>query len=367
MSSRPLDASVPANNEKIIELYKKVKSSQLNTSPDFQRKLVWKRQHKINFIGTILMKYPFPEIYKAPGKLDVESLELTDLIVDGQQRVSTIVTFIDGTDVFALENTKLKFSNLSDEEKSDFLNYEVSIRYLKNADREQIKEIFQRINNTEYSLNTMERLNAQWGASELTCYGKQLIEKDLAIDKELLVYKMPDKDRTGFLDFFHNVGIFTESDNNRMLSLQFILTLVSTLVKGEYFSRNHSTQGYIELYNDDFENAYEITEELGRVIEIIRKLELPENSYWFNKSNIFTLICELYKIDTVKLNVHELRGQLNKITEQYHIFQKNPEDNRIDRDLPKYFEYAREGVNEIPARQHRGKVIFEAISKSIIA
>ncbi|MCP4113537.1 MAG: hypothetical protein GY749_49770 [Desulfobacteraceae bacterium] len=62
MTIKNLESSIPANNEKIIEIYKKVKSGQLDPSPDFQRKLVWKKQHKINFIKTILLNYPFPEI-----------------------------------------------------------------------------------------------------------------------------------------------------------------------------------------------------------------------------------------------------------------------------------------------------------------
>lgn len=359
MSTKPLDSSIPANNEKIIEIYKKIKSSQLNPSPDFQRKLVWKRQHKINFINTILMKYPFPEIYKAPGELDVNTLDLADLIVDGQQRVTTIVNFIDGKDVFALERTETKFATLTDEEKKDFLNYEVSIRYLKNANRAQIKEIFQRINNTEYSLNSMERLNAQWGDSEFVCYGKQLIEKTLTIDLNLLVYKMPQNDRSRFLEFFHDKKIFTENDNDRMLSLQYILTLLGTLIKGSYFRRNAETQKYIELYNDDFDTAEEVTEGLLNVVTLIENMELKDNSYWFNKSNIFTIICELYKRDICNLDIQSFKNKLLEIESSYSLYQNDPE--KVEQKLQKYFEYAREGVNEAQAREHRGGIISDAI------
>lgn len=363
MSTKPLDFSVPANNEKIIEIYKKIKNGQLNPSPDFQRKLVWKRQHKINFIKTILMKYPFPEIYKAPGELDVNTLELADLIVDGQQRVTTIKNFIDGKDVFALEKTSPKFSELTDDEKKDFLNYEVSVRYLKNADKAQIKEIFQRINNTEYSLNSMERLNAQWGDSEFVCYGKQLVEDDPAIDLDLLVYKMPEDYRKSFLKFFHDNKIFTENDNDRMLSLQYILTLVATLVKGSYFRRNTETQGYIELYNDDFDSAQEVTEELYRVIMFIESMDLPDGSYWFNKSNIFTLICELYKRETNSLDPIALKDQLTIIDNQRTIHQSDP--GSVNADIAKYFDLAREAVNEISAREFRGEIISKAMQNAI--
>lgn len=63
MTTKGLDASIPANNWKIIELYNKIKKEELDPSPSFQRKLVWKKAHKFKFIETILMNFPFPEIY----------------------------------------------------------------------------------------------------------------------------------------------------------------------------------------------------------------------------------------------------------------------------------------------------------------
>ena len=302
------------------------------------------------------MNYPVPEIYKTPGDIDVNTLDLEDLIVDGQQRITTIVNFIDGNDVFAFANTPIKFAELNDNQKKSFLSYEVSVRYLKDATKAQIKEIFQRINNTEYSLNKMERLNAQWGDSEFVCYAKQLIEEALTIDSSLLEYQMGNKDRKHFLSFFHDKKIFTENDNNRMLSLQYVLTLISTLIKGEYFRRNDETQGFIELYNDNFDDADYVTEQLKQVTEFIHDLQLDDGSYWFNKANMFTLLCELYQYDVKTINSSNLREKLVETEGKYKIYLGNPEMN-IESDLQRYFEYAREGVNEKNAREHRGKVI----------
>src|SRR5690606_31964785 len=117
------------------------------------RKLVWKKLHKYKFIETILLNFPFPEIYIAPGTIDIESFEIQDIIVDGQQRCNAIREYIETTGVFSFDKIPVKkYLELSDEEKGQFLSYEVSIRYLKNASKDQVREIFQRINNTEYSL-----------------------------------------------------------------------------------------------------------------------------------------------------------------------------------------------------------------------
>ena len=147
---KSLDASIPANNQKIVEIYNKMRSNQLVVNKSYQRKLVWKKAHKINFIDTILRNYPFPEVYLAPGSLDQEKLILIDEIVDGQQRLATIKDYIESTDIFALPNLSAikKFSELLSDEKTKFLNYEISVRYLKDVSTEQVREIFQRINKT---------------------------------------------------------------------------------------------------------------------------------------------------------------------------------------------------------------------------
>jgi hypothetical protein len=173
----PLEFSIPANNQKIIEIYNKLRQKLLYVNKDYQRKLVWKRSHKLNFIDTILKNYPFPEIYLSPGALDQEKLILIDEIVDGQQRLTTIKDYIESTDIFALPNLSIpKFGELSVAQRTSFLNYEISVRYLKGVSVEQLREIFQRINKTDYALNSTERINAQWGDSEFVCFAKQLIE-----------------------------------------------------------------------------------------------------------------------------------------------------------------------------------------------
>lgn len=361
--SNKLDASVPANNWKIIELYNKIRKEELNPSPNFQRKLVWKKSHKYNFIQTILMNYPFPEIYIAPGELDTESLILRDLIVDGQQRCTTIINYIEDKDVFSLDRVSVrKFSDLSNSEKSDFLNYEVSIRYMKNADQEQIKEIFQRINSTEYSLNSSERMHAQWGESEFIVFAKQMIEEDEFLDFENISYKLDDENRGLFFNVFSKV--FSENDLKRMLALQYLLTLITTIIEGKYFRRNDNVQDYIERYHEEFKDASYIEVGLSKVINFINELDLGEGTYWYNKANLFTLIVELSKYSIESINKKAFRDLLLDIENEYKSYKDNPSDFE-NIELIKYFDFAKEGVNEIPARNYRGDFIEKKIRLSI--
>ncbi len=371
MSLNKLDFSIPANNQIIIELYNKLKKEELDPNPAYQRKLVWRKQHKYRFIETILLNFPFPEIYIAPGELNTDTLVLTDQIVDGQQRLTTIANYIESKDVFSLNSIPIKkFSELTKSEKEDFLNYEISVRYLKNTSEEQIREIFQRINSTEYSLNTTERLNAQWGDSEFICFGKQIIEPDLDVDTNLIAYKINPENRLHFLNFFHDkYRIFTENDVNRMLALQYVLTLLATICEGEYFRRNDKVQGYIENYFEEFINAGEIELGLINSISFIDSLDLEDSSYWFNKSNIFTLIAECFKLDLTPINKEKLKANLYSLEHEnrlYLLSQNEGTPHNIPASHTRYFDLAKEAVNDKISREYRGDFVSTLLTLAMI-
>lgn len=371
MSYAKLEFSIPANNQKIIELYNKLKKEELDPSPAYQRKLVWRKQHKYKFIETILLNFPFPEIYIAPGELNTETLILKDQIVDGQQRLTAIRNYIEGKDVFSdASNLIKKFADLTKTEKEQFLNYEISVRYLKNVNDEQVREIFQRINSTEYALNTTERINAQWGDSEFICFAKQMIEKDLDLDASLINYQILQANRETFLEFFHTkYKVFTENDITRMLALQYILTLLATICEGEYFRRNDKVQGYIENFYDEFINAGEIEPGLITAINFIDSLQLPLNSYWFNKANLFTLVVEVYKLDTSTINTEDLKVRLMELENQnfeYLVATMTGSAHQIPAEVTRYFDLAKEAVNDKPSREYRGQFV-ENLLKEFMA
>jgi uncharacterized protein with ParB-like and HNH nuclease domain len=58
--------------------------------PEFQRRLVWNNKDRVAFIETVVLGYPFPEIYVAAGDVNVESGEANEMLVDGQQRITTL-------------------------------------------------------------------------------------------------------------------------------------------------------------------------------------------------------------------------------------------------------------------------------------
>lgn len=366
-----LKESIPANSVKIIELYNKIISDTLILRPSFQRKLVWKKQHKYHFIETILMNFPFPEIYIASSQIDIENLTAQEIVVDGQQRLSTIIDYIRGVNDFEQQNRVTSFDKLTVEEKKDFLNYLVTVRDLKNMEYEAITEVFERINSTEYCLNQVEKNNAIYGDGEFAVFCKQIIDEEYnPTDKETEVVIDPDI-KTKYNNFFCKNYIFSKNDIARMYDLQYIMLICATILEGGYFGRSSKIKDYMEQYNETFEKAEYLTSRLLQSINLISSIKLEKGSYWFNQANLFTLIIEFSKLPEEKildLNIRLLEVELLELENKVdNYFMANNEDDLkyITTEEQKYFEVARQGSHEKSAREYRAMVLTQIINKCL--
>lgn len=114
--------------------------------PDYQRGFVWREKNKSSFIESVLLGLPIPFMFFADcedGKLE---------IIDGAQRVQTLVAFVTGK--LALSqlpklNTLqgFNFEDLSDAQKRRFLNRPLRIVVLEESTPKNVRQdIFNRIN-----------------------------------------------------------------------------------------------------------------------------------------------------------------------------------------------------------------------------
>src|SRR6266542_1077670 len=82
----------------------------LKIKPPYQRKPVWKARQKCYLIESILMGLPIPEIYIQQMVSDDKT---TYAIVDGQQRIRSILQFIGSeTETEELEHNKFSLDML---------------------------------------------------------------------------------------------------------------------------------------------------------------------------------------------------------------------------------------------------------------
>lgn len=237
--------------------------------PEFQRRLVWSQRHKTAFVQTVLEGFPFPEIYVAAGNVNVDTGEGTELLVDGQQRLTTLAQYFRGSAELRLPRDVPAYVDLDDHQKRDFLEYEVVVRDLGALSIDEIKSVFRRLNSTNYALNSMEIHNARFAGAFMS-FGLELAEQP----------------------FWENRRVFSMNDVRRMQDVRYCLNLTATLMS-TYFNRDSELESYLLRYNDDFADAGVLSERFEAVFHILEQLELPETCRAWKKVDLFTLIAEV--------------------------------------------------------------------------
>ncbi len=81
---------------KVADFVTWMKSKQLDLRPQFQRRSVWKPGAKSYLIDTIYRGFPIPIIF-IRDRVDPDTFTTTREIVDGQQRLRTILCYIDSS------------------------------------------------------------------------------------------------------------------------------------------------------------------------------------------------------------------------------------------------------------------------------
>lgn len=139
------------------------KNKQLELNPSFQRRSVWSDKAKSYLIDTIIRGKPMPKIF-IRQKINVTTKTSMRDVVDGQQRIRTILSFIkDGFVISKKQNKEfggVKFSDLEEEVQAQILSYEVAVDLLINLPDPEVLDIFGRLNSYAIILNEQEKINA---------------------------------------------------------------------------------------------------------------------------------------------------------------------------------------------------------------
>lgn len=329
------------SNKKISALYKDIKRKNLILQPDFQRRFVWSSKHKEKFIDTVLKGYPVPEIYVAQRGIDIDTIESEEVVVDGQQRLHTIIEYIEeSNDSKVFGNIVKKYKELDKDEKEDFLNYTFLVRDLGDITPDKIKEVFKRINSTQYALNSIELHNAIYDG-EFIATAKEILE-------EVSIAKLP---------------FFSDSQISRMDDLLFVLLIMSTIQEDGYFVGDKYIEKYVAEYNEDYPNKNIVKKRIIEVFAFINKLDLKNDSLWMRKSCYFSLFIEIYKVfEKLKKNSSVLSKQLKKIEIEV---EKNKNNNVNTNKYANFYSYIYTGTNSRKARVERGIFLSREVIQSI--
>lgn len=203
------------NTKPISDLFNDMKSGILTINREYQRSPgLWPNNARSYFIDTILNDFPFPKVVLWQT-VDLRTKQTKSEIIDGQQRLTTIRDFINNK--FKLSSVSKCFSgfffeDLPQEKQQDFLSYEVSLDVVVSGTREDILEIFRRINSYTLALNKSEQRYAsyqgefKWFISGLTELFYPFISKySVLSDRE--ISRMEDDDMIAELCLMYFSGI----------------------------------------------------------------------------------------------------------------------------------------------------------------
>lgn len=162
----------------ISEFYESFLLGKYDFNPTYQREYIWALEKKQYLMDSILKRFPLPPIFLRL-KLDPETGMSKYDVVDGKQRLNSIIEFINNEyslpddyseGPFGVEELNgMTFADLVDglkDYKSEFWKYKLSVAYIDTDDRNVISGIFDRLNRNGEPLTPQELRNAKYQDSK---------------------------------------------------------------------------------------------------------------------------------------------------------------------------------------------------------
>lgn len=343
----------PQNSKWLFDLDK---NGLLVIDDSFQRNYVWIRKHKVKLIESILLGSPIPEIYIWNIGTDPDIGDTKYSIIDGQQRTGALFQFLknefslnagaldDKSELF--ENIRgKKFQELATELKQAIWSYTFSVRLVRNnVDREQIVNMFLRLNSNNMTLNPEELRNAQFEG--------EFINAALELSG---------------LDFWKVNGIFGSAEIRRMRDITFISNLLVFQRSGidEEITAKNLNRIY-DLYNEVYdEKEFDKTRFIS-TLEIINDLINGDDKrmkFFKSKVHLYTAFTYFYKYILLDKSVNHgsfmsYRELIDNYDNDSMLQSKFP--NQFDI-IKEYNSITKEGINQKGNRKKRLEIITELV------
>lgn len=322
----------------------------------YQRRSVWSEKDKIRLVETILLKLIIPVLFFWKAETDPETGISTTHIVDGQQRIKAIYSFIENEfklkPQYLLDKTAREkygnkyFRDLDQEDKKAFWNYQLMVIDIDpQATREDIITMFNRLNLTDYSLNDQEKRNSVSG--EFASLARELSETPIWEDRHLFtvpdVRRMKDVEFCASLILLYRKGIIDQTD-------QSALNNAYEELQSGYSDAEHDKQAVIDAINTV--SQFFVSDEVTKFLK--------------KKTQLYTLFSVVFYMQRNAISViAEHKENLCSFVKLYSVFSNDidltdtatdPEKTLFDW-LKKYKLASSEGLNKHTNRMIRFNVL----------
>lgn len=344
------------NRKTVNEIFTMFDEGKLIVDDTYQRRSVWSEKDKVRLIETILLQLVIPELFFWKADTDPETGISTTHIVDGQQRIKAIYSFINNE--FKLkpqylldEGSKEKYANkyfkdLDTETRKTFWNYQLMIIEIDSAaTRDDIITMFNRLNLTDYNLNDQEKRNSVSG--EFAALAREISDNPLWDEKRL----------------------FTGPDVKRMKDVEFCASIILLHRKGIIDQTDQSAlnQAYEEL-QVGYKDAEQDKEAVCAAIETIATFFISDNVTKFlrRKAQLYTLFSVVFYMQRENIAVEQCqKDRLECFVKLYSVFNNDmdlsgeiSDSEKILFDwLKKYKLASSEGLNKHTNRMIRYNVM----------
>jgi Protein of unknown function DUF262 len=232
-------------------------------NPAFQRRPVWKVGAKSYLVDTVIRGLPMPLIFLRDRPSRVDTLEPDREVVDGQQRIRTLIGYIapetlddlKPADHFFLSRAHNRefagrsFPELPDEMRQRILDYQFSVHvFPADTDDRDILQIFARMNATGVRLNEQELRNAEhFGEFKTLMY-------TLAAEQ---------------LSRWRNWSVFTDYNIARMEEVELSSEFAQLMIRGIAGRSQRALDNLYAEYDDLFPEGEEVARRFRYVFDSI--------------------------------------------------------------------------------------------------
>ncbi|MEQ9467392.1 MAG: DUF262 domain-containing protein [Ekhidna sp.] len=331
----------------------------LELSPDFQRRSVWTEKAKSYLIDTIIRSKPIPKLLisqRLQGSKNVR------IVVDGQQRLRTMLSFYNGdfkiSRVHNKEFAGKTFETLPEDIQNEFLKYELGVDLLFDMPYEDILDIFARINSYTVKLKTQEIYNARYVG-----YFKQTIFK----------YGLR------YVNYFIEGGVLTKANVTRMAEAEMSADLFVSLI--DSVKTNKGIENYYKKYEDDEGPLEEASEQFDSIMSYVGSLYPAEelrSTNWKRTQLFYTLFTSighcLFGLEGLAVenkptindkNTGKIRVVLDEISLKYDEY-TDDKDAVIPSDYKEFINYSRRGTTDTGARISRSNFVVAKIASVLV-
>lgn len=314
----------------------------LEISPKFQRRAVWLEKERASLLSTIISGLPFPEVY-IQVVTDLDTGKQKHVVVDGQQRITSILQFIDNEFCLPINEPwdGQYFKDLSDDQKERFWDYQVVVRFLRKTNDEEIRNLFTKLNTNNVALNDQELRNARF-----TGKFKQLSE------------------RLADNPYFQSIGLFTARDVRRMLDIEYVSELLVRLIYGVTNKKDLLETTYIS-FEEDFPDESKFEDEFNVALNLVRSLLDDNNSVLFkSKGNFYSLfgVCaDHYRLTgkTQFENLSSVKRLVSELVARSRADDFDPENP----DIETYADVSTRSTSDKSRRAERERILMTLIKK----